>query len=124
MLGMKILLIDDNEQITKMLNTFLRLEGHDCVIVNEGRVGLSLIEEQKFDVILLDLEMPEFTGYDIIDSLEEKGTIKEHKIILFTASNVSKAELDSFTRRGIKSYLLKPANLDELLEKLKAVAKS
>jgi len=124
MLGLKILLIDDNEQITKMLNTFLRLEGHDCVTVNEGRVGLSLIEEQKFDVILLDLAIPEFTGYDIIDSLEEKGKIKENKIILFTASNVSNEELDSFTRRGIKSYVLKPAKLDDLLEKIKAVVKS
>ena len=121
---MKILMIDDNEKISKMLSTFLRLNGNECVTANKGKTGLSLIEEQKFDVVLLDLAMPGFSGYDVIDALEKNDNLKQNKIIVFTASNVSQEKLDELVSRGVKDYILKPADLDELLEKLKDIAKN
>jgi len=121
---MKILLIDDNEKISKMLSTFLRLNGNECVTANKARTGLSLIEEQKFDVVLLDLAMPDFSGYDVIDALEKNDSLKQNKIIVFTATDVSQAKLDELVSRGVKDYILKPADLDELLEKLKDIAKN
>ncbi len=121
---MKILLIDDNERISKMLSTFLRLNGNECIVANEGKTGMSFIEGQKFDVILLDLTIPEFSGHDIIDALEKKGKLEEYKIIVFTASSVSQEKLDDFIARGVKDYILKPTDLDELLEKIKTVAKA
>lgn len=117
---LNILLIDDNEQISNMLNTFLTLVGHNCTISNDGKLGLELIENQKFDVILLDLAIPEFDGFDIINSLEKRNMIKNNKIILFTASGISQKELDVLVKRGIHSYILKPIELDELLEKITA----
>jgi DNA-binding response OmpR family regulator len=121
---MKILLIDDNERITKMLSTFLRLNGHECVVTNEGESGMDFIKGQKFDVILLDLAIPQFSGYDIIDALEKNGELKEYKIIVFTASSISKEKLDELVVRGVKDYILKPTDLDELLEKIKIVAEA
>ena len=121
---MKILLIDDNERISKMMSTFLRLNGHECVVTNEGEAGIDFIEGQKFDVILLDLAMPHFSGYDIIDDLEKKGKLEEYKIVVFTASSVSKEKLDDLVVRGVKDYILKPADLDELLEKIKIIAEA
>jgi len=115
---LNILIIDDNEQITKMLTTFLELKNHKCTVANDGKQGLVLIQENKHDVVLLDLAMPEFDGYAIIKALESKDMLKNHKIIVFTASTVTQDELDQLVSRGVNSYILKPIDIDLLLSKI------
>lgn len=116
--NLEILIIDDNEQITKMLTTFLELKEHKCTVANDGKEGLSLIKENRHDVILLDLAMPEFDGYSVIKDLEENDLLKKYKIIVFTASTITQDELDDLVRRGVTSYILKPIDIDILLSKL------
>lgn len=113
-----ILLIDDNKDITTMLSKYLTLKGHDCTVSNDGRNGLTLIEQQKFDVVLLDLAMPEFTGIDIVNNLYNSGKIKNHKIILFTASSVKEDEIQDLLKKGIHSCLKKPVKLDTLIKSI------
>jgi DNA-binding response OmpR family regulator len=115
---LNILIIDDNEQITKMLTTFLELKKHRCTVANDGKRGLTLIYEIKYDVVLLDLAMPEFDGYAIIKALESKDMLKNNKIIVFTASTVTQDELNQLVRRGVTSYILKPIDIDLLLSKI------
>ena len=121
---LNILIIDDNEQITKMLTTFLELKNHNCTVTNEGKQGLTLIQEEKFDVVLLDLAMPEFDGYAVINALESKDMLKNNKIIVFTASTISQKELDKLVSRGVNSYILKPIDIDLLLAKIIEAATS
>jgi len=116
--SLEILIIDDNEQITKMLTTFLELKEHKCTIANDGKEGLNIIKENRHDVILLDLAMPEFDGYSVIKDLEKNNSLKDHKIIVFTASTITQDELDQLVTRGVTSYLLKPIDIDILLSKL------
>ena len=116
--SLEILIIDDNEQITKMLTTFLELKEHKCTIANDGKEGLSIIKENRHDVILLDLAMPEFDGYSVIQDLEENNMLKDHKIIVFTASTITQEELDELVKRGVTSYILKPIDIDVLHSKL------
>ena len=116
--SLKILIIDDNEQITKMVTTFLELKEHKCTVANDGKEGLSIIKENRHDVILLDLAMPEFDGYSVIKDLEENNLLKDHKIIVFTASTITQDELDQLVTRGVTSYILKPIDIDILLSKL------
>lgn len=115
---LNILIIDDNEQITKMLTTFLELKNHKCKSTGDGKHGLALIEEGNYDVVLLDLAMPEFDGYAVIKSLEGKDMLKNNKIIVFTASTITQDELDELVNRGITSYILKPIDIDQLLSKI------
>ena len=122
--SLKILIVDDNEQITKMLTTFLELKQHICTIANDGKEGLELIKENNNDVILLDLAMPEFDGYAVIDDLENNNLLKDRKIIVFTASTITQEELDKLVDRGVKSYLLKPIDIDTLLSKIIETANS
>ena len=122
--SLNILIIDDNEQITKMLTTFLELKDHKCTVSNDGKEGLSRIKEAKHDVILLHLAMPDFDGYAVIKDLEESGEIKNHKMIVFTASTISQEELDELVDRGATSYILKPIDIDLLLAKILEVANS
>ena len=116
--SLEILIIDDNEQITKMLTTFLELKEHKCTVANDGKEGLNMIKENRHDVILLDLAMPEFDGYSVIQDLEENNALKDHKIIVFTASTITQEELDELVTRGVSSYILKPIDIDILLSKL------
>ena len=120
----KILIIDDNEQITKMLTTFLELKEHKCTVANDGKEGLSIIKENRHDVVLLDLAMPEFDGYSVIKDLEENDLIKDQKIIVFTASTITQEELDGLVDRGAKTYILKPIDIDILLAKIVETANS
>ncbi len=124
MKSLEILVIDDNEQITKMLTTFLELKEHKCTVANDGKEGLMLIKESRHDVVLLDLAMPEFDGFAVIKDLEENNMLKDHKVIVFTASTITEDELDGLVDRGVTSYILKPIDIDLLLSKIIETANS
>ncbi|MFB5615329.1 MAG: response regulator, partial [Candidatus Nitrosomaritimum yanchengensis] len=64
---LEVLIIDDNEQITKMISSFLDMSNHECTVVNDGKEGLELVKTNQYDSIVLDLAMPEFDGYEILN---------------------------------------------------------
>ncbi len=122
---MKILGIDDNEDILSLLKTVLTSKGHDFTPALNGKDGVKLIEEQNFDAILLDLAMPEFSGLDVIESLKKNDRIKNLKIILFTASSATDKEIDVLLKHdGIKSCIRKPVDIKLLINKVEEVVKS
>ena len=112
---MKILIIDDNKDITKMFSKYMTIKGHSCSVVNDGRSGLNLIEKKIFDAIILDLAMPEFSGSDIIDALYESGKIKNVNIITLTASSISDEVESTLKSKGVRLCLKKPIDPDVLL---------
>ncbi|MEO9276326.1 MAG: response regulator [Nitrososphaera sp.] len=116
MVKIKTLLIDDNQDITTMLSKYLTLKGHECIVSNDGRNGLTLIENEPFDVILLDLAMPGFTGVDIIENLNKSGKIKDKKIVVFTASSVKDDVIQDLIKKGAHSCIRKPVKLDVLMK--------
>ena len=118
---LKVLVIDDNEQITKLISSFLDLSNHDCTIVNDGKEGLELIKTNQYDSIVLDLAMPEFDGYEIIKSMEKDDPSQLHKITILTASNVSDETIQKFKDMGISSFLQKPIDIDQLLSNISNV---
>jgi len=118
---LNVLIIDDNEQITKMISSFLDLSNHDCTIVNDGEDGLELIKTKQYDSIVLDLAMPEFDGYEILDTLKKEDPSQIPKIIILTASNVSLETVKKFKELGVSSCLQKPVDIDQLLSKITSV---
>ena len=115
---MKILLVDDNESITKVISQYLTVQGHKCIISNDGKTGLGIIQSEKFDTIVLDLAMPEFTGFDLLDSLEKYGLLKKLKIIILTAAELSENDIEKLLKRGVKKVLKKPIPLEMLEQNL------
>ena len=111
-------MVDDNQDITKMLSRYFSLKGHQCIVSNDGQNALAILLNQKFDVVLLDIAMPEFSGIDIIDKLASSGKIKDQKIILFTASSPPPEEVDKMLKKGAHSCLKKPMDPDEILQYL------
>jgi CheY-like chemotaxis protein len=121
---MKILMVDDDVEITKAVETIMTSTGHDFQFTNDPREGLKLIREQDQDMIILDLSMPEFSGIDIVKDLAKDGTIKEKKIVVMTASAVHEDELDNLVDLGVHSVLRKPVDIDALLDKIEEVGSS
>ena len=114
---MKILVVDDNNSITELLSRYFKKKGHDCITTNDGKEGLSLCLNNKFDTVILDLAMPGFTGADFLDSLNQEGNITEQKIIVLTAMPLGDVKIDD-RRHGICEVMSKPFNLSDLLKKL------
>jgi len=119
---MKILGIDDNEDLLNLCEIALGSEGHEYTGINSGREGLQTIKDKKFDIVLLDLSMPDFSGVDVIDALAKEGIIKKQKIVIFTASSATEKEYGPLLEKGAHSILKKPVDVDELLETVKKIA--
>ncbi len=115
---MKVLIVDDNTRITNMFAKLAKIKGHDCIIANDGRTGLSLLENGTFDAAILDLAMPEFSGFDVVNSLEKNGKMDKQKILVLTSSSVSDDEIENLKKHGIKAFLKKPVKMAALLEVL------
>ena len=113
---MKILIIDDNEDIAKMFSKYMEIKGHSCSVVNDGRSGLNLIENQKFDAVILDITMPEFSGRDVINALYESGKIKNQNIVILTGSSITYDDESTLKSKGVRSFLKKPIDPDILLD--------
>ena len=118
---LNVLIIDDNEQITKMISTFLDMSNHDCTIVNDGKEGLELIKTKQYDSIVLDLAMPEFDGFKILSTLQDEDPSQISKIIILTASSISLETVKKFKELGVSSCLQKPVDIDQLLSKITSV---
>ena len=112
---MKILLVDDNSSITELLSQYLEVKGYQCTSRQDGRSGLDLIRSGKFDLIFLDLAMPEFSGMDLLKELSS-NELKENNIALLTASNISDSQMKEINKVGVKSIIKKPVKLQTLVD--------
>ena len=118
---MKLCIIDDNTRITNMFAKLAKIKGHDCVIANDGRTGLSLLENGTYDVAILDLAMPEFSGIDVVNALEKDGKMDKQKIVVLTASSIPDDEIENLKKQGVKAVLKKPVKMAALLSVLKNI---
>ncbi len=121
---MKILIVDDDVELTKALESTIASVGHDVQFTNEPRTGLKLIREQNHDMVFMDLSMPELSGVDIVKQLAKDGTIKEKKIVIMTASAANDEELKNLVDLGVHSVLRKPVDIDTILDKIEEVGSS
>ena len=121
---MKLLLIEDNDDISNMISQYLRLKGYDCMVTDNGKDGLDQILAKNSDAILMDLAMPEFSGFDIIESLEKEGKLKEKKIIVLTATSITETKMKELEKRGVYSCIKKPVQLNELIKVIQSCAES
>ena len=110
---MKVLIVDDNEELTDAVKDFLDSIGIECKVTNEGKEGLNeiLTERGRYNLILLDMAMPQFSGYDVLESLKNEMLIDPNNIILFTASSIPDKDAEAI---GVKTILRKPLSLEEL----------
>ena len=84
---MRILLVEDNLEISEVMTVYCGIKKDiDCKVVNSGQEGLERIRNENFDLILLDLAIPEFSGKDVIQSFTRDQLVRKN-IVIFTASS-------------------------------------
>ena len=99
---MNVLIIDDNVDILNLLELLIGSTGNQVDVANNGKKGLDMIRDNKYDLILLDITMPEFSGFSILENLMESKNLENNKILFFTATSISdKAPASSPPRTNI-----------------------
>ena len=113
---MKVLLVDDNQDITTMLSEFLKEKGIDSEVTNDPRKGLERIKEEQYDAVLLDIHMPGLNGIDLIQRLENEKILKDQKIIILSGEDFTTNQINDLLKKdGIKDLLKKPAPLNDIV---------
>ena len=72
------------------------MQGLDCEIVNEGRKGLFEIQKRDYDIIFLDIAIPEYSGFDILSQLKKQG-VRYKRIVILTALNLTMEDFKDYT---------------------------
>ena len=114
---MRVLIIDDNEDVTEAISDYLESIGDSCTSLNDGTQALEVIKKEghNYDAIILDLAMPDISGYDVLKSLKNEGLLRPDKIIISTASIVDNV-VEEMLSLGVKAILQKPLSLERLDE--------
>lgn len=118
---MRILLVDDSQDIIQFVDMIAEITGHESVSVNNGKDGLAKMQSEKFDMVFLDLTMPDFSGFDVIDALIKEGIMDKQRVVVFTASTTAMAMESELLGKGIHSLLLKPVDIDQLTDKIEEI---
>lgn len=117
---LRILLVEDEAQIRKMMKLNLSLEGYEVIDTEDGLEALQLIENQNFDLVLLDIMLPNVNGFQICERIRLIN--KEIGIIFVSAKNSAEDRVKGL-KLGADDYLTKPFNLEELLLRVNNLAK-
>ena len=109
---MRILLVEDEENIRDVVKLNLELENYEVITADTGKMALKHFQEQHFDLILLDVMLPEVDGFQICEQI--RLTNMSIPIMMLTAKD---AAMDRITglKKGADDYLTKPFNLEEML---------
>ena len=112
--------MDDDEHIQKSLSQYLEMEDFEVEVASSGQEALDRAALQAFDLVLLDIMMPEMDGFEVVESLRAQEATSRVPIILLTARGQDTDVLKGY-HLGVSSYLTKPFNLDELVETMREV---
>jgi adenylate cyclase len=102
-----VLVVDDNEMNRDMLCSLLEADGHKTSVAEDGRIGLELIQTKPYDLVLLDVMMPEMDGYQVLQHLKSDSSLRDIPVIVLSALD----EIGSVVRcieLGAEDYLPKP----------------
>lgn len=104
-----ILVVDDNEMNRDMLSRRLERLNYEVVMADNGQRALDLLQEQPFDLVLLDIMMPKMNGYEVLETIKRDPNLRHLPVIMISAVD----DLDSVVKcieLGAEDYLFKPFN--------------
>ncbi len=116
----RILLVEDEETIRESILIDLEEEGYEVVFVDNGYDALKLFKEQRFNLIILDIMLPEIDGYHVCEQIRLDNT--SIPILFLTAKDSTQDKLEGF-KKGGDDYLTKPFNRMEFLLRVKALVR-
>jgi CheY-like chemotaxis protein len=110
----RILVVDDDENILSLERTILEQKGFDVTAAGGGAEALKLLGEHAFDLVLLDVMMPEIDGFTVCRKIKEDPRLKDVPVIFLTAKGGGEALAEGF-ESGAVMYINKPFTANKLL---------
>jgi two-component system NtrC family sensor kinase len=107
-----ILVVDDNKEIVSALTDVLKAKGYEVLFAFNGRTGLHLAMERRPDLLLLDWNLPQLSGYQVLQALRERGD--DTPVVLMTIHGSESVAVQAF-RLGVRDYIRKPLRVPEIL---------
>ncbi len=117
MSGKKILVVDDEKKIVDIVQAYLEREGYRTIVAYDGKAALDLARTEAPDLIILDLMLPEISGWDVCRTLLAKSNVP---IIMLTARDEDTDKIVGL-ELGADDYVTKPFNPKELVSRVRAV---
>jgi two-component system alkaline phosphatase synthesis response regulator PhoP len=117
---MDILIVEDEAEIAQLIQLYLEKEGFSCRVCRDGLSALQVFQEQKPDLIILDLMIPALDGLEVCARIRQKPGVKDPYILMLTAKG---EELDRIIglSTGADDYMVKPFSPKELVARVRAL---
>lgn len=112
----KILLVDEDDKLTDQIGKILQEKNFECVVSNEIGAGLMMILEQKFDIVVLDLNMLTPLSNDMVEFLAIIRKLNEQKLILTAKLLPNKDLMLEIMKNRFDAFLVKPLNVETLCD--------
>jgi DNA-binding response OmpR family regulator len=112
---MKILHIEDVSEISQIFADILSTKNYDFDSVSDGRAGLELAVSQNYDLILLDICMPQYSGVDFLLDLKHRRPTELSKVVIVSALEMNSFQEQELLNLGVRSVLRKPISIQNLL---------
>lgn len=116
----RILLVEDEENLSDVIKLNLEMEGYEVETADTGTIGLRKATEQRFNLIILDVMLPEIDGFTVCEKIRLSNI--DTPILFLTAKDTSQDRVNGL-KRGADDYLVKPFNLEELLLRARVLVK-
>lgn len=104
----RILLAEDNQNLAQLLGRFLQDAGHDTALAATGREALQLLAASAFDFLVLDLNLPEISGVELLQKLRKSPRLKSLPVIIITGVYRGEKYAQAALKLGVRHYLEKP----------------
>ena len=119
----KILVVDDEAKVCKILERFLEAKGHEVVTARNGIEALEELKNDLVDLIISDILMPEMDGFEFCRKCKTNTKLRMIPFVFYTASYISKKDEEFALSLGVEKFIIKPLDLDSLLKVLEATIK-
>ena len=113
-----ILIVDDEASLRQTLARILQRAGFEVTTAASGKEGLSLLSQQSFDLVYLDIRMPDMNGLDMLKAIQTEFPVLP--VVLFTAQPDLNSAVEAL-RRGATDYLLKPLKPETVISRTQAI---
>lgn len=117
----KVLVVEDNTDMREALRSFLSLHGFKVIAVDSTEDGIDAVDENEFDIALIDINLPGKSGFSMIEYIRERGKVVP--LIAMTARDGLQDKLAGF-ELGLNDYIVKPFDLRELLARMQSHIRS
>ena len=119
-LNIKILIVEDDKLFDETLEDFLTLQGYQTKVAHDGESGEALSYEERFDLLLLDINLPQINGFELLQSIRET---QQNTPAIYITSYRDKEMVKKGFLSGADDFMSKPIDLDELDLRIKAILK-